>query len=147
MKKISDSVEFELPQSLVDSEISNAIENVNQNLMRAGSNIEKAGLSEEKLKEEFRQGSEKRVKDMLILGQIAKVEELSVTDTELDQGFDEIAENMGQDAQVLRQYYESNRLLESFRERLLEEKTLKFLVEGAKVNKVEKSALKGDEGE
>ena len=147
MKEISGSVEFDLPQSLVDSEIRNAIENVNQNLMRAGSDLEKAGLSEERLKEEFRPGSEKRVKEMLILGEIASREALSVTDLELNQGFEETAANLGQDAQVLRQYYESNRLLESFRQRLLDEKTLKFLVEGAKVEKVEKAKLAGDQGQ
>ena len=147
MKSVSGSVEFELPQSLVDSEIRNAIENVNQNLMRAGSDIEKAGLSEERLKEEFRSGSENRVKEMLILAQIAKVESLLVTDQELDQGFEEMGTNLGQDTQVLRQYYESNRMLESFRQRRLEEKALKFLIEGAKVKKVEKGKLKDDQGE
>jgi len=147
LKAISAGVEFELPQSLVDGEIRNAIESVNQNLMRTGSDLKKAGLSEEKLKDEFRPGCEKRVKEMLILDRIAEQEKMSVTDLELNQGFEEMAANLGQDAQVLRQYYEANRLLESFRQRLLEEKTLKFLVEGAKVKKIEKKALTGDQGQ
>jgi len=115
--------------------------------MRTGSDLKKAGLSEEKLKEEFRPGCEKRVKEMLILDRIAEQEKMSVTDLELNLGFEEMATNLGQDAQVLRQYYEANRLLESFRQRLLEEKTLKFLVEGAKVKKIEKKALTGDQGQ
>ena len=147
MKSISADVEFELPQSLVDEEIRSAIESVNQNLMRTGSDLKKAGLSEEKLREEFRPGCEKRVKQTLILDQIARQQKLSVTDLELDQGFEEMAANMGQDAQVLRQYYEANRLLESFRQGLLEEKTLKFLVDGAKVKTVEKKMLTEDQGQ
>ena len=147
MKAISADVEFELPQSLVDEEIRSAIESVNQNLMRTGSDLKKAGLSEEKLREEFRPGCEKRVKQMLILDQIARQQKLSVTDLELNQGFEEMAASMGQDAQVLRQYYEANRLLESFKQGLLEEKTLKFLVDGARVKKVEKKMLTGDKGQ
>lgn len=147
LKAISADVEFDLPQSLVDGEIRNAIETVNRSLVKTGSDLKKAGLSEERLREEFRSGSEKRVKEMLILDQIARQQKLSVTDLELNQGFEEMAVNMGQDTQAVRQYYEANSLLESFRQGLLEEKTLKFLVDGAKIKKIEKKMLAGGQGQ
>ena len=145
LKKISDSVDFELPESLVKSEIDYAIENIRQNLLRTGSDIEKVGLKEEKLREEFRSGSENRVKEMLILGEIARQNDININDMEVSEGFKEQALNTGQEPVVIRKYYEANKLMEPFREKLLEEKTLNFLVKGAKVTEVEASKIQGEQ--
>jgi len=136
LKKISDSVDFELPESLVDSEVQYAVENIKQNLSRMGSNVEQAGLNEEKLRENLRPASETRVKDMLILGEMAKQNSLDIDEVELSEGFRGMALSMGQEPGVLRKYYEANNLVDSFRQKLLEEKTLNFLAESAKVSEV-----------
>ena len=133
LEKISEGIEFELPECLLESEVRNATENIRQNLLRSGSSMEKAGLDEGKLRENLRPGSEKRVKEMLVLGKIARDNELSVDEVELTEGFRNMAQNMGQELQVVRKYYEANQLVDSFRESLLEEKTLNYLVNGAKV--------------
>jgi trigger factor len=145
LKKVSDSVDFELPESLVDSELNGAMENIRQNLLRSGSNMEKAGLNEEKLKEELRPASENRVKDMLVLGEIARGNDLNITEAELSAGFKELALSTGQDPEALRQYYEANNLRESFRQQLLEEKTLNYLVKGANITEVEADKIKREQ--
>jgi trigger factor len=145
LKKISDRVDFELPESLVESEINSAVERIRQNLIRTGSSIEKAGITEEKLKEEFRPASEKRVKEMLILAEIASQNNLSVSDLELSEGFGEMAVSIGQEPEVLRKYYEANNLVESYRQQLLEEKALSFLVKSARVNELAVPEAEGKE--
>lgn len=145
LKKVSDSVDFELPESLVESELNGAMENIRQNLLRSGSSMEKAGLNEEKLKQDLRPASEKRVKDMLVLGEIARRNELNITEAELSVGFKELALSTGQDPEALRQYYEANNLKESFRQQLLEEKTLNYLVKGANITEVEADKIKRDQ--
>jgi trigger factor len=145
LKKVSDSVDFELPESLVDSELNGAMENIRQNLLRSGSNMEKAGLNEERLKEELRPASEKRVKDMLVLGEIARGNDLNITEADLSAGFKELALSTGQDPEALRQYYEANNLRESFRQQLLEEKTLNYLVKGANITEVETDKIKREQ--
>jgi len=134
LQKISKSFDFELPQTLVESELNYALENIRQNLIRSGSNLEKAGLSEEKLREEFRSPAEKRVKDLLILGQVAEQEDIEVDEKDLAEGFKELAERTGQDMETLRKYYEARNLVDSLREKLIEEKTLNYLVEHAKIS-------------
>jgi len=141
LKKISDVVEFELPECLVDAEVRYGIEGLKRNLVRMGSNLAKAGLNEEKLREEMRPAAEKRVKDLLILGEIAKENDLAVSETDLSDGYREMGEKFGQDPQVLRQYYEANQLVDSLRERLLEEKTLNYLVQTANIHKQESSHI------
>jgi len=122
--------------------MSYAVETVKQNLLRMGSSLEKSGLTEEKVREDFRVASERRVKDLLILGEIARQNDLSLSETELDEGFADLAKGIGQDPKVVRQYYEAKGLLEGLRDRLLEEKTLNYLVKGAKIKELEAAQMK-----
>jgi len=142
LDKIGATVNVDLPESLVESEMKYAVETVKQNLLRMGSSLEKSGLTEEKVREDFRVASERRVKDLLILGEIARQNDFSLTETELDEGFADLAKGIGQDPKVVRQYYEAKDLLEGFRDRLLEEKTLNYLVKGAKIREVEAAQIK-----
>jgi trigger factor len=144
MEKVSESVEFELPESLVKTEINYAVQSVRQNLLRSGTTIEKAGIEMDKLKEEFRPASEKRVKSMLILGEVAKENDLVIEETELMEGFSEAAQNMGQEPDIVRKYYEANNLVDAFKEKLLEEKTLNYLIKNAKVTEMEAEKLKAE---
>jgi trigger factor len=145
MGKISGLVEFELPESLIESEIDYAVSTLRQNLSRMGSNLEKAGLTEAKVREDFRPGSMRRVKDLLILGEVARQHELNVDDQELEEGFAQIASSMNQDPQVVKRYYEANELTDAYRQRLLEEKTLNYLIKGAKIQEIEASQLPAEE--
>jgi trigger factor len=141
LDRIAATVSFELPESLVESEMKYAIETVKQNLLRMGSNFEKAGLKEDKVREDFRPASEKRVKNLLILGEIARLNDLTLSETELDEGFADLAKGIGQDPKVVRQYYEAKGLLDGFQDRLLEEKTLNYLVKGAKIREFEAAQI------
>jgi len=134
--KISDGVDFELPDSLVESEIISTLENIKQNLIRSGSSLEKSGLDEEKLKGEIRPGAEKRVKGMLILAEIAHKNKLTVEEVELAENFKQMSEETGVDPDTIRKYYESHNLMDNIRQVILKEKTLKYLVENAKVKEV-----------
>jgi trigger factor len=96
------------------------------------------------LGENLRPASEKRVKEMLILGKIAKDNGLTVDEVELTDGFRDMAQSMGQELQAVRRYYEANQLVDPFRESLLEEKTLNYLVNGAKVIELKADQKKGE---
>ncbi len=137
VKQICDKVEFALPESMVEQELDNAVESIRRNLARSGGDFQKAGLDENRLREEFRPASEYRVKRMLVLEEIAKQNQLEVDDEDVTQGFADLAGGIGQDPGVIRRYYEANQLMETFKGGLFEEKTLKFLVEGAKVHEVD----------
>ena len=133
---ISDGVDFELPESLVENEIISTLENIRQNLTRSGSSLEKSGLDEEKLKGEIRPGAEKRVKGMLILADIAHKNNLTAEDADLTENFKQMSEEMGVDPDTIRKYYESHNLMDNIRQVVLKEKTLKYLVENAKVKDI-----------
>jgi trigger factor len=137
LKRIADNVDFELPESLVQDELNYGMQSIKQNLIRSGSSLEKAGLDEEKLKQKIRPKSERRVKDMLILSEVARQKDLDVDEKEISDGFARLAEGLGQDPVSIRKYYEANNLMGTFRQGLLEEKTLNYLVKCATVKEVE----------
>lgn len=144
LKKISDSVDFEFPQILVESELNYALENFKQNIERRGASLEQAGITEEKLRADFRPASEIRVKEMLVLEQIAKTDNITVEDEDLAKGYEDMAASMGLEPDMVRQYYEAKGMNESLREKLIGEKTLNYLIDNAKVIEVERDALKDD---
>lgn len=144
LESISDGIDFELPETLVQAEIEYAMENLRQNLSRSGSTFEKTGLSEEKLRSDFRPASEKRVKEMLILAGIAREREVTVDEDDLDSSFKDIASRIGQPTETIRKYYEGRNLMGTLKQHLLEEKTLNYLVEHANVKEVDRQSLNGE---
>lgn len=142
MEQITAGVDFELPQSLVQSELSSMVENVKQRFLQSGTDLEKTGISEEKLQEDFRPAAERRVKEMLMLGKIAATEDLSVAEEDVVDGFAKLAAATGQDPDNLRKYYEARNLMGSLRESLLEQKTLNYLLAHAKVTEVNSESVK-----
>jgi trigger factor len=146
LEKISEGVDFELPEVLVDAEVDFTTRRLKNNLERSGSNLEKAGLSEAGLKKQFRPASEKRVRDMLLLEQIAKQDQISINDDDLEQGYNNLAETMGQDIETIKKYYEARGQVDSLKEELLKEKTLNYLVEHANITEVAKEALSQGKG-
>jgi trigger factor len=145
LDQISENVNFELPESLVEEELRYAVENVKQNLQRIGSSFEKAGITEEKIRQDFMGPSRKRVKDLLILGEVASQNHLTISEVELNEGFNDLSRNVGQEPSLLRRYYEARGMVEHFKERLLEEKTLNFLLKGAKITEVGASSPNPEE--
>ena len=137
IEKISESVEFELPESLVEGEINASIENMRQNFHRSGATFEKLGLDLEKMKSELRPTAERNVKAALILGNIAAQNNIDVDEKELSESFEDMAEESGHPVETVRKYYEANDLIETYRQTLIKEKTLKYLVENASVTEVE----------
>jgi trigger factor len=146
VEKIISGVDIALPETFVTSELEFAVQNVKQNLMRSGSDLTKAGLSEEKLREDFRPTCERRVKEMLSLAQIAEQEGLLVGEEDLEKAFEDMATETGQEASALRKYYEARDLLDSLRQKLLEEKTLNYLAEHAKISYVERKETEQENG-
>jgi trigger factor len=139
VQKVAGTVEFPLPEILVDSEVDLAIQNLEQNLMRSGSSLEKAGLSAQKLRQEFRPNAEKRVKEMLILGDIARQNGLTVTDEDLAERFQMLGTRLGQDPETVRKFYDVRNMTGSVREGLMEEKALNYLAENAIIKESEAS--------
>lgn len=133
LDKISETVDFELPESLVEYEINASIENIKQRMSRSGGDLEKSGFDQARLREEIRPAAQKSVKNMFIIGDIADKNKITVDETDLTDGFNRMAEDFSASGEMMRQYYEANNLMDSYRNSLLREKTLNYLVDNARI--------------
>jgi len=134
--KISDSVNFELPQILVESEINHSINSLKEGFSQNGMTMESTGISESKMRQEFIKPSEVKIKEELVLDAIARLEAITVEEKDIGDAFDSLSGRTGSDPALIRQYYESNNLMNSFEAQILAEKTLNHLVKGAIINDV-----------
>jgi len=122
---------------MVENEIEYSMSTIKQNFLRAGSKLESAGISEDTMRQDLKLAAEEKVKEELILGKIADLEDIKLEDSDIRDGFQKLAAQTGQDLAMLQQYYEKNNLMDSFRNQLLIEKILNHLVQGAKISEVQ----------
>ena len=142
LKKITAMVDFELPQVMVENETERSIATIKQNLVRTGTKFESSGISEEKITQDLRTSAEESVKEKLVLGKIADMEDIRVEESDIRDGFHDLAARTGNDPAMLQQYYEKNNLMDSFGNQLLAEKVLNHLVQGAKISEVQEISEK-----
>jgi len=83
-EKLLASHEFDVPEALVEEELGKSLNNYARYLASQGVDLENANLDWRKVGEEFRPEAVKRVKRSLILEQIARKENIQVSDVEVD---------------------------------------------------------------
>ncbi len=124
---------FSVPPSMVERRVQGLIAGAKLRLAQQGLKLEEAKLDSEKLRESFRPTAEKEIRGSLILEKIAETEKLSVSEAELEKRYEEMAQQLQQRAETVKNYYMKEGLVEDLRAQLLEEKTLAFLLDQAKI--------------
>ncbi len=127
MQKLLETHEFEVPKRLVAFEIEQMIKQTEQQLEQSGLSLESAGLSREKLAEQNEEMAVKRVRGDFILKKIAEVEEIKVSDEDLERGFKRIGDQYNMPVAKVKEYFQSRDDLLPFMNELLNEKILTFL--------------------
>jgi trigger factor len=83
-EKLLAAHEFEVPEALVEEELGKSLNNYARYLVSQGVDLETATIDWQKMGEEFRPEAVKRVKRGLILEAIARKENITVSDVEID---------------------------------------------------------------
>jgi trigger factor len=137
-QKLLEQVEFEVPETLVNGELEHIINDAERSFAQSNRSLDEVGLNREKLAENYRPTAEKQVRRHLILSKIIEQENLTLTDDELDQGFQEMADNFQQPVEHIKGYYQQNKEgLEFFKHTLLEKKALKIIIDNGQISEVE----------
>ncbi|MFZ0481978.1 MAG: trigger factor [Desulfobacterales bacterium] len=132
-----EKTEFELPDSMVDYELNNIIDEIEKTLTYYNKTMEEQGLTKEVLVEEHRATAEKKVRRHLILGKIIDQENIELSDQELEDGFAEMAQVVNQPVEAIKNYYQQNEdNLDFFKHTLLEKKAIKLIIESSNIEEV-----------
>ncbi|MDR2947140.1 MAG: trigger factor [Candidatus Adiutrix sp.] len=134
---LADLVTIDVPSAMVDREVSSKIENMRQNFGRNGMDFKKMGVDISMLRNRFRPQAAKSVTAALVLDQIARENNITISEEDIDRELAEMSEEYGQTAEVLREYYQSQNLMDNLREGLKIGKTLDMIKAEAKIVEVE----------
>ncbi len=133
--KVAAMVDFELPPSLLHSELSNMVMNDLRQAERMGKTLSSEQIAELNTKHDA--AARERVKSFVLLMAIAEKEGLSVTDQEVQRRVIDEAGQMHIDPNKLFDYYRENGYLYTIRDALLTDKAAEAVYRKAKVNMVE----------
>lgn len=122
---------LEVPESLVEDELGNALRNYARYLASQGVDLEKVEIDWAKVRTEFRPDAESRAKRGLILEAIARKEELTVSDTEVDAEIRKASADARREFAEIRHQLRHDGGYEALRLSLLQEKALDLVLEAA----------------
>ena len=138
--QILEKTTFEVPDILVEGELEQIINDAEQKFSAANRKLEDVGLSRESLAQQYRATAEKQVRRHLILSKLMDQEKLEISDEELNQGFQEMADTYQQPVDFIKSYYEQNKEgLSFFKHALLEKKALKLIIDNSEITEIEPS--------
>ena len=131
LDKLAEAHKFAVPEGLVDGEF-NAIW---QRIEEAKQKGEKLEGDEEKMRQEYREIADRRVRLGLLLADIGRSNSIDVTPEELNQAvMREAMRYQGQERQVLEFFSKNAEAKDQLRAPIFEEKTVDFILELAKVS-------------
>ncbi len=108
IQKIIDKSEMELPEAMIETQCENMVNEFAQRIAQSGLSMEQymqfSGLTIEKLKEQVRPEAETRIKSSLVLEQIAKEENIEVTEEDIDAEVTKMAAAYGMETDKLKEY-------------------------------------------
>ncbi|WP_219838001.1 trigger factor [Paenibacillus sp. R14(2021)] len=134
--KASEVAVVDIPEAMIESETTFMLRDFENRLRAQGMNLELyfqfSGQDEAALRGQMRGDAEKRVRNNLVLEQIAKNEGIVVGDEDLNEELENLSKQYNRPAEELRTIFESNGNLDNIKEDLVLRKTIKFLLENSK---------------
>jgi trigger factor len=139
LDQIASQVQVDLPESMLESQLERMLEQKRSKLEQQGKSLEAEG-TEQEIKEKMKPEAEEMVKAHLILLEVARREELSVSNQEVEQHLYQMAMESGEDPKQLKDYYEQNNMMFALRDSLLADKAMEMIYEQAQIEEVDASS-------
>ena len=108
VQKIIDKSKMDIPEAMIDTQCETMIEEFAQRIAQSGLSMDQylqfSGLTVDALKEQVRPEALSRIQASLVLEQIAKEENIEVSDEEVDAEIEKMAASYGMEADKLKEY-------------------------------------------
>lgn len=135
IQKIIDKSKMDLPEAMVDTQCETMIEEFAQRIAQSGLTMEQylqfSGLTVDALKEQVRPEAVSRIQSSLVLEQIAKEENIEVSDEDVDAEIEKMAASYGMEADKLKEYMGDDQR-DSMKKELAITKAVDLVMENAK---------------
>ncbi|MDI3308767.1 MAG: trigger factor [Acetobacteraceae bacterium] len=131
---LASRADFAVPEGMVEAEFSQIWQRVEADLKAGRLDEDDKGKDEATLKEEYRKIAERRIRLGLLLSEIGRTNNITVTGEELGRAMrQEAARYPGQEQQVMEFFRRNPQAAENLRSPIFEEKVVDFMLELAKV--------------
>lgn len=136
-EKLAGLIEAEIPEVMFDHEVDNAIQDFGYQIQSQGLDLQTylayTGMTEEALRDSFRERAENQVKVRLALEKIAELEKFDVTEDDLNDQYKKLAEQYGMDEETIRNILPA----EDISKDIQTTKALDIVKENAKITEVD----------
>ncbi len=106
--KIIEKSTMEIPDAMIDTQVQNMLQEFAQRMAQQGLSLDQymqfSGMTIDKLKEQVRPEAVTRIKSSLVLEQIAKDENIEVSDADIDAELEKMAGMYGMEVEKLKEY-------------------------------------------
>ncbi|MCX5890412.1 MAG: trigger factor [Deltaproteobacteria bacterium] len=134
---------FEVPPSLIQQEQESLFREQWERLSQYG--VKPEQMDHTKMLEAIKPMAERRARVNILLDRIAEQEGLTVDDAEADATLARIAVHNGRDVTEVRKFYQERELMGTLKQQLRAEKTMKLLLDKAKVSTAPQAAPEANE--
>ena len=153
VKALIDDSEIELPEAMVETQQRQIINDFAQRMQYQGLTMEQylqyTGTTAEKMLEQVRPQAEERIKSRLVLEEVAKAENIEVSDDEVNAELQKMADQYQMEVEKVKEILGESQI-KTLREDLAVQKAAEFIVDNAKetaAKKTTKKAEKADDAE
>ncbi|WP_101772378.1 trigger factor [Peptostreptococcus faecalis] len=134
IEKIAESVEIDIPESMIEAQLDRQIQEIEMQLSYQGWNLEKfaelSGQSIEEIRNSRKEEAEKLVKNTLIVEKIAELENVEVSEAELEADLENFAKMYNMEVEKIKASI-GEAELEGMSSRIKADKTVDLLLEKA----------------
>ena len=132
---------IEVPESMIGHQLDYMMQNIKNRMQSQGMTMEMLGMNDENFRQMYRDTAVKQVQGSLLLEAVARQEEISVEDAEIDGKIEQVAEMANAPLEAVKNYYSGVEMREQLVGQILEEKAIDFLLANSKVKEVPKEKL------
>ncbi|MFW6140171.1 MAG: trigger factor [Acidobacteriota bacterium] len=133
MKEISDKVDFDLPETVVEQEAKSNIQKILSSQPRGQSSLDEE--EKNKINKEAREKAKKSIKNHLILNKIAEKENIKISEEELEEEYKSLAKSNNVPLIRIKEYMNQEGRKDNLKQNMLLRKTIDFLVDNARIEK------------
>lgn len=133
IKKASKNAEVNITDTLIDEQLDQMFQRLSQSISQQGMDVEDylgyMGMDEDSWREKNSETASERAKELLVLEAIAEVEEIEVTEEEIEEEVNKIAEMHEQEPEKIKAILQMQGQLAQLKEDIRRQKTIDFLIE------------------
>ena len=109
------------------------VEDAKRKLQERGFGKEDLDKKDKEFKDKFKDDSERQIRLLFILDEIAGKEKIDVTGEDIGGAYKSIASRSGKPEEAVKTYYEKEGLVDNLKDKIREGKTVKFLLDNSNI--------------